>query len=379
MPNALYVHIPFCEHICHYCDFNKVFLHGQPVEQYLTALEDEMERALQNRDVPIIDSIYIGGGTPTALSVEQLNRLLTSVRRSFPRISEQVEWTVEVNPGGDLRDKLQVMFDNGVNRLSIGAQTFDETLLHKIGRTHNQTDVIETVEQAKHIGFTNLSVDLMFGLPGQTMDMFKQTLESAWKLSVEHFSAYSLKVEEKTVFFNMQRKGKLQLPPEEEEVNMYKLLIEQMNEHQYFPYEISNFAKKGFESRHNLTYWNNDEYFGFGAGAHGYVDGVRYANVGPVTKYIQLIHNKKQPIIESHSISLREAMEEFMFMGLRKRKGVEKNLFFKRYGQSIADVYGEKIKTLKEKGWLEETEDCIRLTETGLFLSNEVFEQFLIE
>ncbi|WP_026674629.1 radical SAM family heme chaperone HemW [Alkalihalobacterium bogoriense] len=379
MPNALYVHIPFCEHICHYCDFNKVFLHGQPVDEYMTALEDEMERVLQNRDVPFIDSIYIGGGTPTALSVEQLDRLLTSMRRLFPRISDHVEWTVEVNPGGDLREKLQVMFEKGVNRLSIGAQTFDEGLLHKIGRTHNQTDVLETIEQAKHIGFTNLSVDLMFGLPGQTMDMFKQTLESACKLSVEHFSAYSLKVEEKTVFFNMQRKGKLQLPPEEEELNMYKFLIEQMSEHRFLPYEISNFAKKGFESRHNLTYWNNDEYFGFGAGAHGYVDGVRYANVGPVTKYIQLARDNKKPILESHSVSPREAMEEFMFMGLRKRKGVEKKQFFTRYGQVIDNVYGTKIRKLKEKGWLEETEKSIYLTETGLFLSNEVFEQFLIE
>ncbi|WP_078552762.1 radical SAM family heme chaperone HemW [Bacillus alkalicellulosilyticus] len=378
MPKSIYLHIPFCEHICHYCDFNKVFLKGQPVDEYIDMVDKELSLTLrQVSDPEPIDTIYIGGGTPTALSAVQLERLLQTLHRHF-QIGE-VEWTVEVNPGGVDDEKLAVLKKGGVNRLSIGAQTFDSGQLKAIGRTHLKEDVLETIARAKKIGFTNLSVDLMFGLPQQTVESFTETLIEAVHLDVQHFSAYSLKVEEKTVFYNMQRKGKLQLPPEEAEVKMYDTLREVMGQHQFHQYEISNFAKSGFESKHNLTYWNNEEYYGFGAGAHGYVNGVRHVNAGPVTKYISALQNGKLPYTETHLVTTIENIEEFMFMGLRKRKGISKNEFKRRYGQDMMYIYSKQIEKLMEQGLLTEDGDFISLTEKGIFISNEIFEQFLCQ
>ncbi|WP_209122979.1 radical SAM family heme chaperone HemW [Alkalihalobacillus sp. BA299] len=376
MPTAIYVHIPFCEHICHYCDFNKVFLHGQPVDEYVSALDIEMKEAAKRLKAPI-ETIYIGGGTPTALSVQQLDKVLTSLHQHFSLSGQLKEWTVEVNPGGITDEQLNVLKEYGVNRLSIGLQTFDPILLNKIGRTHKPEDIYKTIERARRKGFSNLTVDLMFGLPTQTMHSFEDTLIKAFTLEIEHFSAYSLKVEEKTVFYNLLRKGNLPLPSEDEEATMYELLIDQMDEHGYRQYEISNFAKQGYESKHNLIYWNNEEYFGLGAGAHGYIDGVRYANIGPVQRYIQSINETKQARIESHQLSKSEQMEEEMFMGLRKLDGVSLEKFKKRYGIDVLEVYSKQIATLLERQLVSIDHNRIKLTKKGVFLANEVFEQFL--
>ncbi|GAE33352.1 radical SAM family heme chaperone HemW [Halalkalibacter akibai] len=376
MVRAAYIHIPFCEHICHYCDFNKVFLKNQPVDQYINSLLLEIDRMMQLRSNSALKTIYIGGGTPTALTAEQLDVLLKGIK-SIIDIGKLDEYTIEVNPDSIEEDKLLVLKTHGINRLSMGVQTFDEGLLKEIGRTHSARSIKDAVKRSREAGFTNISLDLMFGLPGQSPSDFKKSLLEAIQLDVDHISAYSLKVEEKTVFYNRQRKGKLTLPPEEDEIKMYEILRDDLKQAGFKQYEISNFAKPGFESKHNLVYWNNEEYFGFGAGSHGYVDGVRYQNHGPIPKYLKAIEEGAKPVLQEHVVSEIERIEEAMFMGLRKREGVNRKQFEKLYNRSLEEAFSEQIDMLVKRGLLCSTKDSIYLTEEGLLLSNEVFEQFI--
>jgi oxygen-independent coproporphyrinogen III oxidase len=375
MPKAVYVHIPFCEQICHYCDFNKVFLKGQPVDEYVEACEEEMKATVAEFPFEEIETVYIGGGTPSALSARQLEKLLGSINHIF---KPKGEFTIEVNPGNAEDDKLDVMKAAGINRLSIGVQVFQEELLQKIGRTHKEKDIYDTIAKARKFGLNNISIDLMFGLPEQTIEMFAETLTKAVELEVPHFSAYSLKVEEKTIFHQLFRKGKLQLPSEDEEVAMYEMLMNKLISHGYNHYEISNFGKTGFESKHNLTYWNNEEYYGIGAGAHGYVNGIRHANAGPIKKYISLVNSNGSSITERHVVTNNEKIEEEMFLGLRKIEGVSIIKFADRFKKTPNDIFGKEIQRLKEQGLLQEAAGYISLTRKGLFVANEVFEKFLL-
>ncbi|ADC50718.1 coproporphyrinogen III oxidase [Alkalihalophilus pseudofirmus OF4] len=376
MRTAAYIHIPFCEHICHYCDFNKVFLKNQPVDEYIQALLHEMHMTINEAKPDQLKTIYVGGGTPTALTAAQLRTLFAEMHSILPM--EQIEeFTVEVNPDSSEEEKLAVMKEFGVNRLSIGVQSFDQSLLDAIGRTHSSDSVHDAVKRSREAGFDNLSLDLMFGLPHQSVEQFIDTIEKAAELGVEHLSAYSLKIEEKTVFFNRQRKGKLSLPPEEDEVTMYEELRKRTKAHGFVQYEISNFAKPGRESKHNLVYWNNDEYYGFGAGAHGYVNGVRHQNIGPVPKYIEAVNQKKLPYLNEHKVSRVEQIEEAMFMGLRKLNGVDLDELSKRYDKDLNKLYHDQIKDLSERGLLVSEQGMLKLTNEGLLLANEVFEQFL--
>lgn len=373
-PKAVYIHIPFCEQICHYCDFNKVFLKGQPVDEYVSASEKEMKTTVSMFPFHHIETVYIGGGTPTALSAKQLEKLLAAINNTF---SPRDEITIEVNPGNVSDDKLAVLKDAGVNRLSIGVQAFQEGLLQKIGRDHSEKDIYETINRVRSFGFENISIDLMFGLPGQTVAMFEETLSKALELEVPHFSAYSLKVEEKTIFHQLQRKGKLLLPTEDDEVTMYNALIDTLTVNGYNHYEISNFSKPTYESKHNLTYWNNEEYYGIGAGAHGYVYGKRHANVGPIKKYIALINESGRSISEAHLVTDNEKIEEEMFLGLRKLEGVSIEQFKKRYQKSPYDIFGKELEKLIKQGLIKEVNEHISLTRKGIFVANEIFEKFL--
>ncbi len=375
MPKAVYVHIPFCEQICHYCDFNKVFLKGQPVDEYLEACEKEMNELMRRFPTKQIDTIYIGGGTPSALSALQLEKLLGDLVDVF---RPKGEFTIELNPGNADEDKLSIIKAAGVNRLSIGVQVFQKDLLEKIGRTHDEKDIYETINNARKYGLDNISVDLMFGLPHQTLEMFAETLRKALELEVPHFSAYSLKIEEKTVFHQLFRKGNLQLPREDEEVAMYDHLIDTLISRGYEQYEISNFGKKGYESKHNLTYWNNEEYYGVGAGAHGYVYGQRYANAGPIKKYMTAVEKTGVGMFENHQVSTEEKIEEEMFLGLRKLEGVSIPRFKERFHSSPRDIFGKEIEQLTQQGLIEVKQERISLTRKGLFLANEVFEKFLL-
>ncbi|WP_046178749.1 radical SAM family heme chaperone HemW [Domibacillus tundrae] len=374
MTKAAYIHIPFCHHICHYCDFNKVFMKNQPVEQYLNCLDREMSMAAF---VTGYKTIFVGGGTPTSLNAQQLFFLVDSIHNRLPLLPD-AEYTFEANPGDLTPEKLRILKEGGVNRLSIGVQSFNDAHLKRIGRTHTKEDVLRTVRDAEKAGFDNLSIDLIYGLPEQTVEDAADTVKQALGLGLPHYSAYSLIIEPKTVFYNLMAKGKLPLPKEESEADMYEAVMREMAAGGLNQYEISNFARPGFESLHNLTYWNNDEYYGFGAGAHGYVNGERYANFGPLKKYMEPIERARWPRITNQKVTKREQMEEEMFLGLRKMEGVSISSFESKYSENPLRFFHEAITDMTDRGLLEIKANSIRLTHSGKFLGNEVFQSFLI-
>jgi len=376
MIKSAYLHIPFCEHICHYCDFNKVFLKGQPVDDYLKALEQEMKMTVNQFPTNALETIFVGGGTPTSLNEKQLYQFCESINRNLPK-HESVEFTFEANPGDLTMGKLEILKEAGVNRISLGVQTFNEELLQKIGRVHKARDVYQTIDNAKSLGFNNISIDLIFSLPSQTLTDFKETLKESFLLDITHYSAYSLIIEPKTVFYNLLKKGKLPTPGEDVEAVMYELLMEEMEKHGFNQYEISNFSKPGFESRHNLTYWNNEPYYGFGAGAHSYLEGIRRSNIGPLKRYMDQVNNGILPVMEEHQTTKVEQMEEEMFLGLRKTAGVSIPHFIEKFAEDPLQLFEKEIVELQAKQWLEVGKNHIFLTKKGRLLGNEVFQAFL--
>ncbi|MBX0315006.1 radical SAM family heme chaperone HemW [Planococcus glaciei] len=378
MVKGLYIHIPFCHQICHYCDFNKVFFKDQPVDAYVDSVGKELALWKQEGalDQPL-ETIFLGGGTPTSLTPAQLQKLLGYIHQYVP-MADNLEWTSEANPDELTKEKMQVLFDGGVNRLSMGVQSFDEDLLKRLGRTHSNGDVKRAVAEAKEVGFTNLSFDLMYGLPGQTMAQWEDTLEQAFGFNLPHFSAYSLIIEPKTVFYNLMTKGKLNTVTEDLEADMYEKLMAEMEKRGLKQYEISNFGRPGFESRHNLLYWDNAEYIGVGAGAHGYVNGIRYSNHGPLKKYMAPLEEGVRPILNTHEVPVNEKMEEEMFLGLRKTAGVSISGFQEKFQQSLEEVYGAILEKEVANRHLEIEDGRVKLTKQGRFVGNEVFEQFLL-
>lgn len=348
---------------------------GQPVEEYLQALEKEMELSVKN-DRDILDTVFVGGGTPTALDEKQLEKLAMSIHKQL-NINSKTEYTFEANPGDLSKEKLAILKNYGVNRLSFGVQTFNDELLKRIGRTHRAKDVFESIEAAKTVGFENISIDLIYSLPGQTNKDFIESIKTALSLGLVHYSGYSLIIEPKTVFYNLMQKGKLPVPGEDAEAEMYETLMEQMELHGLKQYEISNFAVPGFESRHNLTYWNNEEYYGFGAGAHGYVKGVRQSNFGPLKKYMDPLSNGELPIMDAHQVTLEERMEEEMFLGLRKSEGVSILQFQEKFNEDPLRLFSEQIQEWAAKGLLKIQDERIFLTRQGRLLGNEVFQSFI--
>ena len=372
-PSSAYVHIPFCTQICYYCDFSKVFIKNQPVDAYLEHLIQET----RSYEIGKLRTLYIGGGTPTALSAQQLAYLLTELPKVMD-LSEVEEFTIEANPGDLDPDKIAVLKESQVNRVSLGVQTFDNKMLKKIGRSHQEQDIYDNIRHLKQAGFDNISIDLIYALPGQTMDQVKENVAKAIDLDLPHMSLYSLILENHTVFMNRMRRGKLPLPKEELEAEMFEYIIEELEKGGFEHYEISNFSKPGFESRHNLVYWDNAEYYGLGAGASGYVDGIRYKNHGPIRHYLEAVEAGKARIIEEH-LTLEEKMEEELFLGLRKKTGVSKARFEEKFGVSFDQRYGQVVASLTEQGLLVPDDKQVRMTKRGLFLGDTVAEKFILE
>ena len=372
-PSSAYVHIPFCTQICYYCDFSKVFIKNQPVDAYLEHLIQET----RSYEIGKLRTLYIGGGTPTALSAQQLAYLLTELPKVMD-LSEVEEFTIEANPGDLDTDKIAVLKDSQVNRVSLGVQTFDNKMLKKIGRSHQEQDIYDNIRHLKQAGFDNISIDLIYALPGQTMDQVKENVAKAIDLDIPHMSLYSLILENHTVFMNRMRRGKLPLPKEELEAEMFEYIIEELEKAGFEHYEISNFSKPGFESRHNLVYWDNAEYYGLGAGASGYVDGIRYKNHGPIRHYLEAVEAGKARITEEH-LTLEEKMEEELFLGLRKKTGVSKARFEEKFGISFDQRYGQVVASLTEQGFLVPDDKQVRMTKRGLFLGDTVAEKFILE
>ena len=372
-PTSAYVHIPFCTQICYYCDFSKVFIKNQPVDSYLEHLIEEYD----SYDIKKLRTLYIGGGTPTALSAPQLAFLLEKLTDKLD-LSYLEELTIEANPGDLDQEKIAVLKDSPVNRVSLGVQTFNDRTLKQIGRSHSEKDIYENIANLKKAGFDNISIDLIYALPKQTMEDVKTNVAKAIALDIPHMSLYSWILENHTVFMNRMRRGKLPLPKEDLEAEMFDYIIAELGKAGFEHYEISNFSKPGFESRHNLMYWDNAEYYGIGAGASGYVDGVRYKNHGPIRHYLQAVEAGNARVQEE-VLTLKEKMEEEMFLGLRKKSGVSKKRFEEKFGLSFEDQYGAVVSELTEQGLLVPDRDIVRMTKQGLFLGDTVAEKFILE
>jgi len=377
-PKAIYIHIPFCTNKCFYCDFNSYVLKDQPVMDYLRALDHEMELTVSKTPPGEIRSIFVGGGTPTVLNPQEMEFFLASVRKHFPNFAPDIEFSMEANPGTTDLEKLKVMREGGVNRVSFGVQAFQNELLSGIGRIHNTDDVYRSLENAHKVGLHNLSIDLMFGLPNQTVEMLDYSVQKALELGLPHYSIYSLKVEENTLFHTLYQKNNLPLPDEEDELKMYLLLMDRMKEAGYKQYEISNFAKPGYESRHNITYWRNEDYYGFGAGAHGYVGHERHINIKGVNPYVEAA-NTCLPRLDQFTVSREEAMEDFMMVGLRMLSGIRNTDFEAQFAVKLEDMFGSHLRKMLESGLLERHEDegGYRLSERGILFGNEVFAEFI--
>lgn len=373
-PSSAYIHIPFCTQICYYCDFSKVFIKNQPVDDYLRALMEEVAFY----DLPALRTLYIGGGTPSALSADQLDYLLTQLEELLD-LSQLEEFTIEANPGDLTEDKIAVLKQSKCNRVSLGVQTFDDRMLKKIGRSHNQSQIYETISSLKQAGFHNISIDLIYALPGQTMDQVVDNVARALSLDIPHMSLYSLILENHTVFMNRQRRGNLHLPNEDVESDMFDYILKELEANGFEHYEISNFTKPGYESRHNLMYWDNSEYYGLGAGASGYLHGMRYRNRGPIQHYLKAIREHGHARLHEEILSQKEQMEEEMFLGLRKKRGVSIQQFETKFGRSFAGYYGQVLAELKAEGLLQEEDGYVRMTKKGLFLGDTVAERFILE
>ncbi|MGE9834040.1 radical SAM family heme chaperone HemW [Streptococcus orisratti] len=373
IPTSAYVHIPFCTQICYYCDFSKVFIKNQPVDAYLQALIREFE----SYKIEQLRTLYIGGGTPTAISAEQLDYLLSHLTKNLD-LSQLEEFTIEANPGDLTPDKIAVLEKSAVNRISLGVQTFNDKQLKRIGRSHNEAQIYESIDSLKGAGFDNISIDLIYALPGQTMADVKENVAKAIALDIPHLSLYSLILEHHTVFMNKMRRGKLNLPTEDLEADMFDYIIAKLESYGFEHYEISNFTKPGRESRHNLMYWDNAEYYGVGAGASGYVDGVRYRNRGPIQHYLKGVA-QGNPRLEEEVLTKQEMMEEEFFLGLRKKEGVSISRFEEKFAENFSNRYGDIVEKLTRDGLVQVTDGRLRMTKKGLFLGDTVAEKFIVE
>ena len=358
---SAYIHIPFCSSICSYCDFSKFYYNEDWVNQYLEALNNEIDL---NYKGEILNTLYIGGGTPSCLNVEQLTQLFNIIKKF--NLSSKVEFTFECNVENINKEKLELLYNNGVNRLSIGVQTFNNDLLKTLNRHHTKEEVIEKINLSKSIGFNNINVDLIYAIPKEDMNILKNDLDLFLSLNINHISTYSLIIEPNTKLYI----DKFKNIDEDLDYEMYKYICTKLKENGYNHYEISNFARDGYESSHNLTYWNNEEYYGFGLGASGYVNGIRYDNTKSLNKYLN-----KNYIYESHKLELKETTENEFILGLRKVKGINKKFFQDKYNINIKDI--NHVKKLITDGKLLEDKDNIYINPKYLYTSNDILIEFL--
>lgn len=378
---GVYIHIPFCKQKCFYCDFPSFAGREKYIDEYLNSLHRELELAAKKigaGDQLVPCTIYIGGGTPSHLTVSQLARLLDGIHDHI-QVKTVTEFTIEVNPCSVDEEKLRLMRNKGINRISMGVQSFDDGCLKRIGRLHTGDMAVERVKLAREAGFTNISLDLMYGLPGQTLDMLQASLDTAAELGVQHISVYGLQLEEGTVLAKQQAMEKLRLPSEEDTEAMYDYLVDFLPAHGFLRYEISNYALPGFASRHNSLYWQDAPYIGLGSGAHSYWQGNRYENPVDIGDYIQAIAEDKFLHIVEETVSDKDHMEEFCFLGLRMTQGIDKEQFRVRFNKDINEVFGDGIKEMMTKGLLQERDGALSLTPMGMKYGNMVFGAFIID
>lgn len=370
---SLYIHIPFCKQKCFYCDFPSYASIDYLREDYVKALCKEIEEKAINYK---IKSIFIGGGTPSYLETKEIAKLLKTISKLD--LEEGLEFTMECNPGALAEEKLKTMIDGGVNRISMGLQAVQNSLLKDIGRIHTFKEFTENFNLARKVGFKNINVDLMFGLPNQSFDEWKESLEIISSLNPEHISAYSLIVEEGTAFYKLWEKNKLILPSEEDERRMYSETKEILKAKGYHQYEISNYSKEGYECYHNKVYWESKNYLGVGSASTSFIDGKRIKNIENVKAYIDGIMDDKSIVLEENENSKEDNIEEFVFMGLRMIEGISKEEFKRRFKLDIYEIYSKEIKKNIENGLLLEVGDRLKLTEKGIEFSNSVMSDFIL-
>ena len=379
---GIYIHIPFCKRKCYYCDFYSVCEDENIQKEYFKVLNQEIkdvaEGIVLDRKKAIVKTIYIGGGTPSFVNSKYIVEIMNNVMASFT-VYEEAEITIEVNPGTVTTQKLQDYISAGINRISIGMQSSKDDILEQIGRIHSWNDFLKCYKLSREAGFKNINIDCMIGLPNQSLEDVKDTINEVITLSPEHVSVYSLIIEEGTKLKKLINEGKMILPSEELEREMYWQVKKILEANGYIHYEISNFAKPGFESKHNLDCWHQKEYIGFGAGAHSYTDKCRFSIVADIKEYIKNYKkNKQENSIEIHEVQDKTAMaKEFILLSLRTIKGCNKQTFFDKFGYDIEKGFREEFEKLTNQGLISIDEHNIKLTEKGLDLANIVWAEFV--
>ena len=377
-PIGIYLHIPYCLHKCGYCDFNSHNINEAEMESYVKALLSEMEQTAKGAKDRRVATIFFGGGTPTTLPFADLDRILNSCRQHF-KLDPEAEITCEANPATIPQTDLAQLREAGFNRLSIGVQSFDPDELKLLERVHSVDEVYLTVERARQAKFENLSLDLMFGLPGQMTKRWLSNLNKAIALEPDHISAYNLTIEPDTVFYKQQSQGHLKMPPDDFQRELFEITIETLTGAGYEHYEISNYAQPGKQSRHNLNYWVDGEYLGLGAGASSFFNDDRFKNTNLPARYIAQINESRTAVESRETPDRRQRMGEAVMLGLRLRAGLSLSQFKKQFGISFQDAFVNTIEKLEETGLIKINEDNVALTDEGLFLADSVIVEFIPE
>lgn len=374
MPSSLYIHIPFCTTKCYYCAFNTFSYDKEQAKTYLDALSAEM--CLYSSQIAPLETIFIGGGTPSILSANALDQLFADIHLHF-QVRPGAEITVECNPGTVDVEKLGVMKNAGVNRLSFGLQAMQDETLQQLGRIHTVSEFLHSYSLARKHDIDNINIDLIFALPNQTIKQWQYTLLETISLEPEHISAYNLVMEESTLFYDWWNAGKLVFPSEDTEADMFQWTIEFLTYNGYTHYEICNFARPNREAKHNLVYWNNQEYVGLGVGACGYVDGVRYTNIRGIPPYIKALRQHKKPISESELLIGYAEKSETLMLALRKREGIRLTDYEKRFDEDIEVAFGNIINKWIDLELIEQNKTHLCLSQRGLLFANEVFLELM--
>ena len=373
IPLELYVHIPFCVRKCQYCDFLSGPSDEETKDRYIEALLKEIRAAEHTEDYEIV-SVFIGGGTPSALKAEAIASIMRTLQEQF-LFCEDAEVTIEANPGTVDLEKLTIYRNVGINRLSLGLQSTDAEELKLLGRIHSYEEFLKSYEWAREAGFSNINIDLMFAIPGQTGEAWRQHLYQVAELNPEHISAYSLIIEEGTPFAEQN----LDLPDEDTEYQMYEDTAEILERYGYRQYEISNYAKQGYMCRHNAGYWQRREYLGFGLGASSLYRGMRFSNTRRMQEYLKESRNPDQIRKDVTVLSRNERIEEFMFLGFRMTEGISEKKFEENFDVRLMDVYGDILQKYEETGFVEHIETKWRLTRKGIHVSNHILADFLLD
>lgn len=374
--SSLYIHIPFCLSKCFYCSFSSFPQMGEHHGRYVQSLLTQIRTSYPEKHKKELETLFIGGGTPTVLRTGKLVEIIETCREVYG-FSDDAEISIEANPGTIDRAKLSALQDAGVNRLSVGVQSFNDKDLQVLGRAHRSDKSTQAVYDAREAGFNNISLDLMYGLPGQSVESWKENLEQAVALHPQHLSLYQLTIEEDTDFYNRYLNDSLGLPDDEEIIAMEQATREYLGAHGIEQYEISNYARAGYECRHNIGYWHNEEFVGCGAGAAGFCNGKRYKVIIDPLLYCSAVESGEDVIEESEVLSMEASFRETVVMGLRLIKGIDKRRLSDRYHLTLDDQYGSELTDLVRKGLLEESEDYLRLTVQGKRFANQVMAELV--